>query len=566
MASADGSGAIRLGGLTSGFDTEAIIGQLLAREQSQIDDLTEKAEINVAKVETWEDVAEQLKSLAEVVTKLKADGSGSNTLFDDKLVGSSDETVATSSATSAAIVSDYDITVTTLARAHVAYGAQKSSTYTLPVTGNVIINGATIGLTTGDTLEDIASSINSATYLTGEEMTATVIDDRLVLQTKNQGVASTIYGTAAGAPPFNNGVDDPAGILETELGIITAGGLLANEAQTSADSSFSVNGIPITRDTNTISDVITGVTFNMVKAGSATLDVDYNTEEIKNTVTEFVDLFNETRDFIDRTRNAKLNEDDQFGLFFSDSLMRELFNDVRGLTTTGVKMGGSDWDGAPLTQGAGTIGDKQITIDGFTAGAGTLGEGDQFTITGDTTIYTLVADATIAGNQATINLKPPLVTAFADNTTISVATRTLEDIGVGVRTDTVSGVEGILGIVDEGDLDNILATDVPFLKQLFRRNDTVEGSMGIARRLYDWIDNQTQISVFQSTTRSIDDVKIPGIEEQNDRLEDQIERLTARMNSREQVLIRQFSDMENALAQSQSAGGALAGITGQSQG
>lgn len=202
MATSGSSGPIRLGGLTSGFDTDSIISQLLTREQAKIDETNEEIEINKAKVSTWEDIAEQLKSLADVVNTLRSDGSGSNTLFDDKNVTSSDSTVAGASATSSAIVAEYEVSVTTLSRAMVAYGGQKATNYTLPSGVTVTINGSAITLDAGDSLEAIANKINGATYLTGDKMTASVIDERLVLQTKNQGAASTIYGTAAGSPPF----------------------------------------------------------------------------------------------------------------------------------------------------------------------------------------------------------------------------------------------------------------------------------------------------------------------------------------------------------------------------
>jgi flagellar hook-associated protein 2 len=553
---------IRLGGLTSGFDTDSIIEQLLSVDQARIDTLKESKEINTAKVDTWNDMSEQLRLLAESVQKLKSDGTAGFTLFDDKLVSTSDSTVSTATAASSAVPAEYTVAVTSLARSHVAYGTQKATTYTLPAGGNVILNGVTIALTAGDALIDIATKINSASYLTGDELLASIVDERLTIQTKITGAASTIHGTVAGAPPFVNLTDDPSNILEGELGLIDVTGALVNVAQTSADSSFSVNGIPITRAENVVDDVISGVTLTMIKAGSATIDVNYNTAEIKETVVEFVDLYNETRDYIDRTRNATLSEDDQFGLFFSDSLMRELFNDMRSLTTQGVKMGGTDWDGTVLVNGAGTAGDKTLSLDGFTAGAGSLLQGDQFVINGDSTIYTLQNDATVAGNATTLDLKPPLVLAAADNATISLAIRSLEDFGVGVRTDTVSGTAGILGIIDEGKLDSLLATDVPFIKQIFTRSDSLEGSTGIARRLYDWIDHQTKISVSTAFKRSIEEIKIPGIEESNERIDDQIERLESRLLQKEAQLVKQFAEMESSMAKAQAAGNAVGSFSG----
>ena len=560
---APAEGRIRLGGLTSGFDTETIVQQLLAVDQAKIDRLKEEKDLNIARIDTWKDVAEQLKSVAEVAEKLRSDGTSGFTMFDDKSVSSSTATTATATSSSSAIEADYSLVVTTLARAHVAYGTQKAAAYTLPAGGNVIIGGATIALSAGDTLKDIADAINAAPYLAGAETVATVIDDRLTLQTKNTGAAATIHGTVAGAPPFVNGTDDPSNILEGELGIINGAGNLVNVAQTSADSSFSVNGIPITTDTNTVTDAITGVTINLLTDGGATttLKVSTNTESIKNTITEFVELYNETRDFIDRVRNAKLDDNEQFGLFFSDSLMRSLFNDIRAFTTGGIEMGNADWDGT-VTAAAAAANATTITMNAFTNATGTLSKGDQFVISGDTTIYTVQNDATIAANSANVDINPPLTSALAGGESINVAIRSLTDIGVGVRTDGISGTEGVLGILDEGKLDSMLSSNIGLVRSLFTRAGDAEGTSGFGRRIYDWVDDQTKVSLFSTTTRAIDDSKVDGLGDLNDSLDEQIARLEARMESKEEALIRQFAEMENAMSRAQSSGAALTSLSG----
>lgn len=560
-SSTSGGGALRLSGLSSGLDTDSIIQKLLAADQQQITDLQTKEEVNKAEIDTWNTVAAQLKSFAAIVTKLRSDGTTGNTLFDDKSVTSTNATVATGTASSQAIKAAYNVNVTTMARSYVVYGTQKTSTYTLPSAGTVTLNGTSISLATGDNLIAIANKISNASYTTGNELTATVIDNRLVVQTKNTGAASTIFGATSGTPPFNNATDDPANILQTELGVIDSSGGFVNVAQTSIDAAFSINGMSISRADNTIDDVITGVTLNLLNTGSSTVQIAYNTTAIRQTISDFVDSYNETRDLIDRTRNAKLNDSDQFGLLFSDSLLRDLYNNVRSLTTTGVTMGGAGWAGTPQLSVAGTAGDKQLTLNGFTNATGTLYAGDSFLLSGSSQVYTLVGDATISGNTATVNIHPPLTANSAINTTISLATKTLEECGVGVTTDSDSGVGGVLGILDAGKLDSLLANNVPLVKEIFARTGASSGSQGVARRLYAWIDAQTKISSFSSTKRAIDDVKIPGIEDEDTRIEDQIARLQARLKKKQDSLVKQFSDMETAIANAQSASSAVANLS-----
>ena len=86
----------------------------------------------------------------------------------------------------------YDLTVTTLAQSEVSYGSQLASNYTLPGGGDIILNGATVTLTAGDSLQTIANTINSATFGSGQKVTASVIDNRLVFQSET-GAAATIH-------------------------------------------------------------------------------------------------------------------------------------------------------------------------------------------------------------------------------------------------------------------------------------------------------------------------------------------------------------------------------------
>lgn len=565
-SSTNSTGGIRLGGLTSGFDTDSIIKQLLARDQDRIDRLKKEQELNTAKSDTWKDTAEQLKSLAASVTALRADGTTGNTLYDDKVVTTSNDAVVTATASSSAVKANYSISITQLAQSNVAYGTAKASTYTLPSGGNIVIGGATIALTAGMTLQQIANEITGATYTSGNETIGTVINNRLVIQTENTGASYTLHGTAAGSPPFVNATDDPANILQGELGLINGAGNLVNESQSEQDASFSINGIPVTHSSNTIDDVITGVTFSLLaNTGSATLSVQPNTANVKEKVTEFVNLYNETRDFLERARTAKVDENDQFGLFHSDSLMRQLYNDIRQLSNIGVKMGDSDWNGT-VTSSAALVNATSITMNAFTAATGTLSEGDQFTITGDTTIYTLTADATIAANSATVYFKPPLAVATAGGERVNVAIRTMEEFGIGTRTDVYSGTQGVMGVLDEGLLDNVLASNLDLIKSIFTRIGNDQSTTGVARRLYDWIDDKTKISAFTSSSREIDDSKLDGLDEANTRLDEQIARLEERMARKERALIQQFANMENAMSKAQSAGGSLAGLAGGSGG
>ncbi len=559
MTASTEDGAIRLGGLASGFDTESIVESLLAPDKQRLEKLEETKQINIAKIQTWEDVSEQLRTLSEIATKLKADGTAGSTLFDDKLTTSSNATVVTAVADPTSSSGNYDINVANTARAQVIYGNQKPAGFTVSA-GSFTINGVVVTVNAGQTLKQVASTINSVAFPAGQNVEANVIDNRMVLQTTDTGASQVIYGSVAGAPPFTLPGDDPTSILQTELELIDGGGNFSNVAQTAADASLTINGVPLTTDQNLVDDAILGVTFTLFSAGSSNINITHDTKKIKDTITDLVDIYNESRNLIKRVREVKLDEEDDFGLFASDSLMRSIYSELRGLTTGGVRLVSGEWDGAPTSTAA--VADANgLTINGLT-GTTSLKAGDYFSIAGHPKGYRLTVDAPIAAGSATVAFEPPLFQSVVLGETVTPQIRTMNDFGVGVRSDTVSATEGVLAVLDEARLDSALATEIDSVKALFSRNDTNASRLGLGRRLYDWIDEQIKISVFASKTRSIEDIAIPGLENRNDGIDDQVERLQDRIDQQRRSLIRRFADMENSIQESQSLGASIGQING----
>ncbi|MFT4551688.1 MAG: flagellar hook-associated protein 2 [Chlamydiales bacterium] len=558
---ASSDGKIRLGGLSSGFDTDSIVNAMLASDQSRIDKLLEDVEINKAKKSTWEDITEQLRTMSETVTKLKATGVTGQTLFDDKLMTSSNTAIASGVAAYTASKGSYSINITAIAQAHVIYGTQKAAGYTLPTAGTFLLNGTTITVNSGESLTTIANRINLSDFPSGEELQANIIDNRLVIQTENTGASKAVYGTATGSPPFVIATDDPDSILQNDLEIIDGTGNFINVAQTSADAALTINGVPLNPEENTVDDAVRGLTINLLSTGSAVINITHNTEKVKAVVSDFVDLYNESRDLITRIRTAKLSEDDLFGLFSNDPLLRSMYSELRSLTTLGVTFVNGDWEGALSAQAA-SASATSLTVDNFEVD-GSLSVGDIFVLPGHSENYKLTANTAIAGGTATMSFFPPLEFAVTAGQAPVPLVKTLEDIGVGVRTDTVSGIEGVLGILDEAKLDTVLTTDMDTIDKLFSRFHADKPShLGVGRRVYDWIDSQIKISAFVNKTRSIEDITIPGLTARNDGIAERITRLEASLEQKREGLIRKFAEMENSISKSQSFGAAIGGLSG----
>ncbi len=234
--------SVAFSGLVSGLDTASLIDKLVAAETSSATTLqSQQSDLN-----TQKSIIGSLSSVLSSLGSLSRD-LGSPSALSPRTATSSDSHVSVT-ASSAAAVTTHQVSVTQLARAQVvtsnAYGSSGAGA---AGTGSVQI---TIGSTSKsvswdatDSLASICSKIND----TGIGASASVLYDgsqyRIVL-------AATATGTAA-APTF------------TETGSALGFGDAANLRVQAKDAKANIDGIDITRPTNTIDDAIAGVTFKL---------------------------------------------------------------------------------------------------------------------------------------------------------------------------------------------------------------------------------------------------------------------------------------------------------------
>jgi len=71
-----------------------------------------------------------------------------------------------------------------------------------------------------------------------------------------------------------------------------------------------------------------------------------------------------------------------------------------------------DIAGTVLTDGVPVLAATTVHLDGFTAAAGTVKKGTRFTVAGDTQVYTVTADLTLASNEGDIPIYPAVSAAL----------------------------------------------------------------------------------------------------------------------------------------------------------
>ncbi len=240
--------SVSLSSLLSGSGTSSIdslVAQYMALEQGPVDTLkSQKDELNVrsAMFSDLKTKIGELKTLADELAGIDPDAfTTPTTVFDGHTVSSSDSTLATATATASAANGTYLLDNIVLAKAHRVESAQLSNSWTAESDGTFVINGTQISVSAGDTLADLRSAINSATYATGRGVVATLINvdgenSRLVLDARSTGTEYAI------------GVSDLSGSTLSSLGLATTASSPVAIASASASSEDGVYTAEMVRD------------------------------------------------------------------------------------------------------------------------------------------------------------------------------------------------------------------------------------------------------------------------------------------------------------------------------
>ncbi len=264
-------GSFGIGG--AGLDVDFLVQQILFVERGPVRLLEQQDARFNAQAAAFRDISDKLLTLVDAINALK-DFTGT---FNSKLATSSDTSILTAFADASAQVGNHVIVVTNLATTSSYFTNALADGDTTFSTGQFDLtvgtgSPTTITVTAGvnDTLNTLAADINSQ----GLGVTASVITD-------SNGARLSIVSNTSGAAGDLTVANDTTG-------------LVFNKGNTGVDASLTVDGVPISSASNTISTVIPGVTFTLLNSsgGSQTLTIEQDEEKAREAVDEFVAAYN----------------------------------------------------------------------------------------------------------------------------------------------------------------------------------------------------------------------------------------------------------------------------------
>ncbi len=190
--------------------------------------------------------------------------------------------------------------------------------------------GTKITVSADDSLLDVAYAINNATYETGDEVVANIVDNQLILSRKTTGSGHVLIA------------HDQEGSILAGIGILN-GNTFKNQMQTPSNAAFSVNNIAISRSQNSsLTDVIQGVTVNLAadaEGKTATIDVKYDPSGEKSVLNTFISKFNNLQAYLSGKLAVTKQSDGTYqrgslsGDTMFQSLRMELIQNVLASTT-----------------------------------------------------------------------------------------------------------------------------------------------------------------------------------------------------------------------------------------
>lgn len=341
---------ISIGGMASGLNSQAIIAALMDVERIPILRLqSQKTRLNQQN-EIFGKLNTKLDALESALQKMDTVGEMAS-----YTASSTDETKVKVTAGGNATSGSWSINVTQLAQATSrSTGGLADSNTTNVGTGrfDINVNGQTYSIDVSNkaqnSLEDIRDAINNS----DAPVSATIINDgsgptpyRLVVTGDNSGAANAVTfdftNYSVGNAAFN--LNQPASLL-----------------QSAQDAVFTVNGLSLSRATNSVSDAIAGLTLDLRATGSAGITAAADNAGVKKKAQDFVDAYNAIVDIM-APQNVVDSSGKTSAVLFGDAGLRSIGSRLR--TALNTAAGGSSDYRTLASVGIRTGSDGKLSLD-----------------------------------------------------------------------------------------------------------------------------------------------------------------------------------------------------------
>lgn len=345
--------SITFAGIASGIDTEGLIkATSAASRQTKVTPLQKR-------VQELTDTNDALDTLTTRLLRLRTQVSKFGTLAGgplEKSASTSDESILTAAASRGTPSGSYEVSVSQIAKNGVFSFSDRWAESTAVIKSSINNNAPA-----ADRTIQIAVGLGTSQEIIDLELTDSTTPADIVQAFNGKAtkaVATLVNVGSPSSPSFalsftatSEGTQEGTVALITPTGSELSGGtsvLQSGTTQNAADAEFSISGISgtITRATNTINDVVQGLSLNLRSIGTSTVTVRDNVTGSTQLMRDFIDRLNEVITFTNES-NQVTQEDQKneritnFGPLSSSSVDEGIVNALRSIISSTQAPSGS---------------------------------------------------------------------------------------------------------------------------------------------------------------------------------------------------------------------------------
>ena len=324
-------------GINSNLDTQDIINKMVSLEARSMDLVEAKKQIEQQKLASFQELKNRLQTFKSVVTTLNTQSRFivNKSVFSNNSYSDSNKVIDITT-TSSASSGTYSLIVNNLATESKLITSGHAETTSSIASGTVtIVIGSSASSTvtidsTNNTLDGLRLAINNL----GLDVKASFLNDGDATNPYRLLISGTQTGSSGTVTMSTN----------ITSGSVTMG---FDTTQTAQDASLSLDGVSISKSSNTVTDIISGAALKLQSAGSGTISLSTDTEAIATKVSDFIDEYNDLSLFLSE-QLALDSESEQTGVLFGNFAVQNLQQILRSSIST--KIAGISGDYTYLSQ------------------------------------------------------------------------------------------------------------------------------------------------------------------------------------------------------------------------
>jgi flagellar hook-associated protein 2 len=205
----------------------------------------------------------------------------------------------------------------------------------IQMTGNQTGGGAvnyTFSISSSTTVADLLSAIETRYATNSGDVVAYLTADGKIR-------VDDVAGGGSLSVTLTDNVSN--GQLEFVAGNAAFGAAAARQREIveGGDAVVEVDGVEVSRSSNTIDDILTGVTLNLIKADDATtvtLNIGHDLESIKDNIDSFVTAYNDVMTYINSQFDYDEDSKKTGGVLFGDGTLSSIKSDLASLLTENI--------------------------------------------------------------------------------------------------------------------------------------------------------------------------------------------------------------------------------------